>query len=51
MIRLASLVPFGTANYLLAAMDVSFKNYLLGSVGLLPYIVTCTSAAPELVPD
>lgn len=41
MLRLASVLPFGTLNYVMSVLSVSYTSFLLGSVGLLPYIITC----------
>jgi uncharacterized membrane protein YdjX (TVP38/TMEM64 family) len=38
--RLSPLFPFGLLNYAYALTEVPVKDYLLGSVGLLPIILT-----------
>ncbi|XXQ39296.1 VTT domain-containing protein [Plasmodiophora brassicae] len=40
MLRMASLLPFGTTNFVLAALDCPLRAYAIGTLGLIPYIFT-----------
>lgn len=46
MLRLASVLPFGHLNYFMSAMRVSYRSFVLGSIGLTPYIFTCKLYIP-----
>lgn len=44
MLRMASLLPFGTTNFVLAALDCPLRAYAIGTLGLIPYIFTCKAS-------
>ena len=36
LIRLCPVIPFNMLNYLMGITDIKFKDYLIGSVGMIP---------------
>jgi uncharacterized membrane protein YdjX (TVP38/TMEM64 family) len=38
-LRLSPLLPYNVANYIFGATPVSFRNYCLGNLGMLPHIL------------
>ena len=36
LLRLANIIPFAVLNYALGASNVNIKDYMLGSIGLIP---------------
>lgn len=42
LLRLSPIIPFYICNYVLGATQVSIRDFAVGSLGMLPWIITCS---------